>query len=111
MDCRSVQPSPRSDLWAFGCVAFEATAWMNPIWRQPGQMRRLFGGLDQTKRSSAQQWRDDRIKRHSPRVLAPILLDAMPKSKYVRASELVLKLEALASVAEYVDHAVAEAVP
>ena len=112
LNCRSVQPSPRSDLWAFSCVAFEATAWMSPIWRRPGHLRRLFDGLDQSNRSSAQQWCDDRIKRHSPRVLAPILLDAMRAwsrdRKYVRASEMVLKLEALASVAEYVDHAVAE---
>jgi serine/threonine protein kinase len=112
MQSRSVQPSPRWDLWAFGCVAFETTAWMNPSWRQPGPMRRLFGGLHMKPVREAEQRRDDRIRRHCPRALAPILFAAMPKSmpksKSIRASELVLKLEALDTVAEY---AVAEAVP
>ena len=112
MPSRSVQPSPRWDLWAFGRVAFEATAWMSPSWRQPGPMRRLFGGMQMKPVRAAEQGRDDRIRRHCPRALAPILFAAMPKStpksKSIRASELVLKLEALDTVAEY---AAAEAVP
>jgi hypothetical protein len=111
MTRRRVQPSPRCDLRAFGCVAFEAMAWMSPIWRQPGQMRRLFGGLSMTSRSSVEHWRVGRIRRHGTRSLAPILADAMLKSKYVRATEVVLKLEALAATAEYADHAAEKAVP
>ena len=93
-----VLPSPRYDLWAWGCVAFEATAWSNPVWRQSGSMRRLFGGISMTPQSSAERCRDDRISRYSPRALAPILRAAMPKNKYVKASELIMKVEALAVV-------------
>ena len=96
MDWRSVQPSPRHDLWAWGCIAFEATAWMNPTWRRPGSMRRLFGEISMTPQATAEQWRNDRIKRYSPRALAPMLMAPMPKTKYTRASELIMQVEALA---------------
>ena len=107
---RSVKPSPRFDVWAFGCMAFEVTAWLNPTWRRAGeQMRRLFGGLSMTPTNSAEQWRDDRIRRYSPRALIPILRACVSKSKCARASELVLQLEALAVVQAYVENAAAEA--
>lgn len=109
MDWRSVQPSPRHDLWAWGCIAFEATAWMNPTWRRPGCMRRLFGEISMTPQSSAEKWRNDRIQRYSPRALVPILHVAMPKSKCVRASELVLKVEALAALPVHVEPAAHQA--
>ncbi len=48
--------------------------------------------------SSAERCRDDRISRYSPRALALILRAAMPKNKYVKASELIMKVEALAVV-------------
>ena len=51
-----------------------------------------------TPQSSAERCRDDRISRYSPRALAPILRAAMPKNKYVKASELIMKVEALAVV-------------
>ena len=94
-DWSSVLPSPRFDLWAWGCVAFEVTAGMNPGWRQSGSMRRLFGGILMTPLISAERFRDQRISQYSPRALAPILRAAMPKSKCVKAGELIMKLEAL----------------
>ncbi len=95
LDWSSVQPSPRYDLWAWGCVAFEATAGMNPGCRQPGSLRRLFGGILMTPLISAERCRDHRISRYSPRALAPILRAAMPKIKFVKAGELIMKVEAL----------------
>ena len=59
-------------------------------------MRRLFGEISMTPQATAEQWRNDRIKRYSPRALAPILLASMPKTKYTRASELIMQVEALA---------------
>ena len=59
-------------------------------------MRRLFGEISMTPQATAEQWRNDRIKRYSPRALAPILLASMPKAKYTRASDLIMQVEALA---------------
>ena len=76
-------------------MAFAVTAGMNPGWRQSGSMRRLFGGILMTLLISAERFRDQRISQYSPRALAPILRAAMPKSKCVKAGELIMKLEAL----------------
>jgi len=96
MDWRSVKPSSRFDLWAWGCVPFEATAWINPMWRRHGSMRRLFGELSMTPQSSAEHNARERIRLHGPRHLTPIIYaDMWTHAAPDAARKLTLDVEAL----------------